>query len=145
MILSSMNLISKRLILMPINNQSTNAMQVGGSHWSLLVFDSDKQSFTHYDSFSGSGNKLHANRVANIVKPCTCIENDERTAISVFEMPCSQQENGYDCGIHVIVNAEAVCRKTSRGVEVQASEIASAVSETRKRLLNLIEKLKMKV
>jgi len=144
MILESMNLSCKKLVLLPINNQSTSAMQIGGSHWSLLVFDLDKHCFNHFDSSSGSGNRHHAEQVANIVKPFTSLTQELK--VSVLETPCSQQKNGYDCGVHVLLNAEAVCRRAFRGEELQVADIASlgAVGTTRKRLLNLIEELKSK-
>lgn len=146
---------SKRIILIPISDEivprltpgsdsSSSIHGIGGSHWSLLVYFRETDTFEHFDSFSGSVNHVHAKQVVECIKPLISLE--PMTEISLNEMECTQQSNGYDCGIHVIVNAEAILRQMFRGAEEHIIDIASnkAVNETRLHLLQLIEQLKRK-
>jgi len=61
--IDNLDLISPRLIVLPINNCEDPSVAQGGSHWSLLVYRAETGSFHHYDSMGGS-NETHARTVA---------------------------------------------------------------------------------
>lgn len=64
-----------------------------GSHWSLLIFDRERQTFFHYDSIEGSNSK-QACILAKKINP----------DFHFFEKDTIQQTDGFSCGLHVLVN-----------------------------------------
>lgn len=100
--LKSLELERRSLILLPVND-CTEFELPGGCHWSLLVYDAKKKIFEHYDSCKGS-NSAHARRIAEALKSLLCLE-----LAQVTEVSCTQQNNSYDCGLHVLYNLQQVC------------------------------------
>lgn len=136
-----MDLLPKlKLILVPINDMSTESTSVGGSHWSLLAYLPQKKSAFHYDSH-GTSNMSHANLIYNRLmccfsqKPCKIISGD-----------CIQQSNCFDCGIHLCANAEALCKLYLENCETHKTiiELASkdVIKNFRSRMVQVIHKLK---
>ncbi|RWS14743.1 sentrin-specific protease 8-like protein [Dinothrombium tinctorium] len=137
--LESSKLSEKQLILLPINDCITYDT-CGGSHWSLLTYKASNQSFEHYDSYTGSINRTHAEQLVTVLSPFLTPGREIDLDLDLSEMECTQQMNGYDCGIHVICNADAVCRKLFRGDESAIYEIASesVIKEARRKILRII-------
>jgi len=138
-ILESMELSKKKLILLPINNQSTEAMSIGGSHWTLLAYIASTNSFVHFDSLGKSDNSNHAKLVAKFVSEHILKKSDG----DIIAGECPSQKNGYDCGIHVIENAEALCmlhleEKDGPLNNITEGIIAENKKKTRQRLLDLV-------
>lgn len=127
-----MDLTNKKLILIPVNNQDPSATKLGGTHWSLLIF---RGVFEHFDSCT-SFNHHHAQQLADIIHPFVSGGNPVEAAL--VEAKCEQQRNGYDCGVHLMANAELVCR------EVMKTRHSSPVDvdKMRKRVTVLIDELK---
>ena len=96
----------KDLFLFPINDNTEN--KVGGTHWSLLVCDKAATGLSHYDSSYSKSNQSTAKLVSKILsstvfKGCDYCEADAEV-----------QTNCYDCGVHLLMNAErAVAQKFS--------------------------------
>ena len=145
-VLESMELSKKKLLIIPINDSPTNAMTIGGTHWTLATFTIDNGSFEHYDSFAGSVNHLHAQSIFTVISPILTPDRTIDIDLDFSEIPTTQQRNSYDCGIHLIRNADAVCKKFLLGDERPISEIVSteSVTKTRNELKALIEQLKCK-
>jgi len=145
--LSTMPLKEKQLIIIPINDHNINKVEMGGTHWSLLVYTANKQTFEHYDSHTGSVNRTHAEHVVDILSPILLAEQITDPDLDLIEMECTQQENNYDCGIHLICNTEAVCRKLFREDNRHISDICTpkAISKARRDLLDLILTLKRQI
>jgi len=140
MILESMQLGGKRLILFPINNQNTEAMNIGGTHWTLLAYIASSNTFVHFDSLGKSDNKNHAQRVATFLSEYI-LKNTDAT---VIDGECTAQKNGYDCGIHVIENAEALCinhleEANDTVLKIAEGIIAEKKIKTRQRLIELVK------
>uniref|UniRef100_T1IXK3 Ubiquitin-like protease family profile domain-containing protein n=1 Tax=Strigamia maritima TaxID=126957 RepID=T1IXK3_STRMM len=95
----------KDLILLTVND-CEDEEAAGGTHWSLLVFVRHFNSFYHFDSFGGA-NLEHGRDVMNHLIPFVKCESMP----SLVEATCLQQQNSFDCGIHVICNAEYICAK----------------------------------
>ncbi|CAA6657173.1 unnamed protein product [Spirodela intermedia] len=72
-------------------------------HWSLLVYDRAKDMFVHHDSMLGM-NRPHAEQLYRRVKRFV-----DPTA-SFVEGSTPKQENGYDCGLYVVVIAGVIVR-----------------------------------
>lgn len=144
--LEPLHLNQKRLILIPINDCETDVKSEGGTHWSLLVYHSANAQFEHYDSHSGSVNRLHAELIVSILTPVILPGHESDLELDFTEMECTQQNNGYDCGTHVLRNSEAVLRKYFRNDNRHITEIASSavVKKTRKELLQIIYSLRNK-
>lgn len=138
-ILSSLDLQSKQLILLSIND-SYLFESAGGSHWSLLVFNAKSSKFEHYDSSFNSCNIHHAEKVAWKLNQ---LFFPTKQSLNIEKMYCNQQEDSYNCGIHVICNAEGVCKKYFCNDSRPLSDIVSPASIrlTRDRLKQLIDDL----
>lgn len=106
-----LGLAGKRLWLVPVSDNAS----LGGasSHWSLLVFEAEKQRFEHYDSSAGHNSEA-AERVAREVETLLRVsapgmpDGSGRVVVNVRDAP--QQTNGYDCGMYVLFVAEYLCR-----------------------------------
>lgn len=108
--LEPLNLETKDLIVMAVNN-SNDPERPGGSHWSLLMFSRQAREFYHFDSSSGMNNdsarqlshKTHSYLTSKM-------HLEDRFPMRIKEVQVLQQSNGYDCGIHVLCNAQYATR-----------------------------------
>merc|ERR1712179_197651 len=66
MVLSTLDLDTKKLIFLPVNDNAST--QSGGSHWSLLLWDKSLNRFEYYDS----------------IESCTGSENIARSLSKTF-------------------------------------------------------------
>lgn len=128
--LEPLRLPSRRGALIVVND-CERADAPGGTHWSLLVFAAGK--FIHYDSLS-DGNQSVARHMARRLAPHLS------ASAKVEEAVCGRQQNGYDCGVFVIVHAEEVARRLSQGGESLRNVPVSQqrVDAKRKEMLQLI-------
>lgn len=101
-ILDSLGTETKKLILMAVNDHG--AVGAGGQHWSLLVYSSDERSFYSFDSLNNGNKTATSMLVASLKKALKC------PSAAIVTVACLQQNNYYDCGIHLLANAEAICR-----------------------------------
>ncbi|KAG8294610.1 SUMO1 sentrin specific peptidase 8 [Homalodisca vitripennis] len=85
---------NKSFIFFPISD-SPAIGQVGGSHWSLLLYVKGHDEFLYFDSI-GDYNLLHAKQV--VKKISKHLGLGELTPINKVAVP--QQSNGVDCGIY---------------------------------------------
>lgn len=111
--LEPLNLRSQRLVLLPINNETNTGLSHGtrGTHWSLLVFDRDTMTFTHWDSFRRN-NVQAAKRAASRLEPFLGSCGEATCEISWEEtVEATQQKNGSDCGVYVCCNARRVVQR----------------------------------
>ncbi|XP_042553390.1 sentrin-specific protease 8 [Dipodomys spectabilis] len=106
--LEPLGLSHKKVVFLPINDNSNQA--AGGTHWSLLVYLQDQNSFCHYDSHSRS-NSVHAKQVAEKLE--AFLGRKGNRPIFVEEKTAAQQ-NSYDCGMYVVCNTEALCQNFFR-------------------------------
>lgn len=104
----------KLFVFFALNNNE-EADSVGGTHWSLLVFSRPEKKFFHYDSMN-SFNLENCKHLVKVLKPAlNCVEAD-------FEnVKCLQQNNGYDCGIHVICNVDVISNHVVKHLKVQGA------------------------
>lgn len=117
MVMEPLDLQNKKIILIPINNNS-NATSVGGSHWSLLVFERLKEAvvFRHFDSFGGLNDsiaKKTAKKFASMLQLPFDPSNANQFVSDAFGG--KRQTNGYDCGIYLLAFAEKILQSTQSG------------------------------
>ena len=98
--LEPLGLSSKRAVMWALNN-CASLDAPGGSHWSLLVFVRQYQTFYHLDSSAGM-NSLVAKDMAR--RATKLVGGGEEQATFV-ELKVEQQTNGHDCGVFLLLNA----------------------------------------
>lgn len=122
----------KRLILFPVNDNESS--ESGGTHWSLLVYSKAEDTFFSFDSMKdvniNSSMKLVQRLQKGLRRPIAELEKHD----------CLQQTNIYDCGIHVLCNAENVCNHFLEEGIVRNTPKGSA-SGKRREILELIIRL----
>jgi len=85
-------------IFIPLNN-SQEERNNSGSHWSLVLLDKRNMRGLHYDSISNLNHHI-ARRLLAKISELLGMEFEFQ------EMDSAQQNNGYDCGIYLLINAE---------------------------------------
>lgn len=128
----------RTFIFLPVND-CTQVESPGGSHWSLLVFCKNEDTFFHFDSSSGS-NYGHAKQLAT--KLSKYLSTSEE---GVFvQADTLQQKNGYDCGIHVLCNVDMIAEYCAKHNRVEGCGLVKQAEVVKKRVevLNLIFHLK---
>merc|ERR1712121_39393 len=82
----------KNYILFPVNNNNRVEGE-GGSHWSLLVYISDKRNFYHYDPIRGANNR----QANELVRKLSETDTFCKSKLNVEEVLVPNQIDGYDC------------------------------------------------
>ena len=139
--LEPLQLECKDLIILAVNN-SSDPTKAGGSHWSLLMFSKQAQEFFHYDSSSGY-NKEAAQQLASRTHSYLLNKVDEKFPFKMKEVTVIQQSNGYDCGVHLLCNAQHATRHlliygNDEGLKTLDGEVVkNKRSELKELILNL--------
>ncbi|KAJ8712326.1 hypothetical protein PYW07_005168 [Mythimna separata] len=126
--------VSKRqFVFFALNDNDTPDM-AGGSHWSLLVYSKPESCFYHLDSSYVSNHKA-AWELASHLIPYLSKGN-----INFVNKDCLQQGNGYDCGVHVICNAERLAEHAHHTGEIASCEMIDKINPSvkRKEILKII-------
>lgn len=128
----------KQLIFMALND-CADVTSPGGSHWSLLIYDRPQNTFYHADSFNDS-NYAQAKK---LVKNLSVYFNPEICESNLQALDVLQQENSYDCGVHLLCNVDHivehfVCNKNLTSLPLLSKEHVKAM---RRKLLKLIKHL----
>ncbi|KAF2356537.1 Ulp1 protease family C-terminal catalytic domain [Trinorchestia longiramus] len=125
----------KDYILLPVNDNNS-AISSGGSHWSLLVFSRFDFKWYHYDSMRGSNYQDARSLVQRINRYL------ERDAVLV-DATCTQQDNSYDCGAFVMINAEHAASAAASGTLLGTHCVPrSRATEIRLTLAEVIQQLR---
>lgn len=130
---------NKQVIFFSVNNNESAS--AGGTHWSLLVFSRQEECFYSFDSL-GNLNRTAAKKIVKKLKTALNVPSAD-----FFDHKAATQQNGRDCGIHVLSNIENICDHyiAQRVVRhVQPLEL-SAVVNKRHEILNLIKSLGGKI
>ncbi|KAF7489203.1 Sentrin-specific protease 8 [Sarcoptes scabiei] len=137
-LLAALEVPTKHLILIPIND-STSDSYISGTHWSLLVYNAEQERFEHYDS-AMSNNLSDADNIARKFRSIFFKDADKK----IFTGSCHLQKNSYDCGIHLICNAKAICEQNLLGDQRKIKELASntIINNFRDNLARIIDSLK---
>ncbi|EFC50534.1 predicted protein [Naegleria gruberi] len=131
--LHSLNAKDKKLVFFPVTD-NTDISSSGGTHWSLLVFESNSGKFYYFDSM-GSMNKSAAKYLASKVAPYFGVK-----ASNLHIAKAPQQKNGYDCGIYVLAMSEYIAEHGLSDAQIESEITPSKATQLRKVILDLIEK-----
>lgn len=139
MFLGPTNARDKQIIFFALNDNARNA--AGGSHWSLLVWCKPVGAFFHFDSSSPSNHYVGEEIMAKLQ-----LFLDLPTPLpGLKEAKCLQQSNSYDCGIHVIAQAEFVAKHVTKSQDYNLESVKliqrPLVTHKREHILSLIETL----
>lgn len=132
-LLSELNVGEKKLVLIPINDNE-NPLSVGGTHWSLLMYNREKtlDCLYHLDSIH-RGNFSHCKKVAQKLTQLF-----DQTSLNVIEMSdIYKQTNSYDCGMFLLANAEYLLRKQLNLPEEKVDQ--NKVNELRNEIIGMVE------
>merc|ERR1711874_346425 len=120
----------KDYVFFPVNNNDKVDGE-GGSHWSLLVYISDKRhvKFYHHDPICGA-NHRHTNKlIKNLSKANTFFKSKPK----IEEVVVPNQINGYDCGIYTVIYAGMLASDITNGIDPKLFNIMpEEVSKCRK-------------
>ncbi|CEL93408.1 unnamed protein product [Vitrella brassicaformis CCMP3155] len=136
--LEALSLSSRRLLLVPLNDNEDRQVANAGSHWSLLVIHNPSDgpmSFDYYDSM-GSGILPVATKIARKLSSLLRPQDDPNSAkATVTVQKAAQQTNATDCGVYVLLFAEHIARKHLGQQATQPADITPKhVSSKRKEL-----------
>ncbi|KAA6359858.1 MAG: putative Sentrin-specific protease 8 [Streblomastix strix] len=147
---------SKQIICLPVSN-STDPTQVGGSHFSLLVYSQDAKIlgdlsndnsngpiFLHFDS-SGNQNQSFAKKLCQKLSIHILGSYDKK----IFSNAISpQQTNSYDCGVYVMAIVQFLFDVLTGRIDGECTRSAlftavtpQKVTKFRKEIKNLIIEL----
>ncbi|CAB3234073.1 unnamed protein product [Arctia plantaginis] len=128
----------KQFVFFPLNDNNTPDV-AGGSHWSLLVYSKPENSFFHFDSSYVSNHNAAWEFASHLIPYLTKVGS-----INFADKDCSQQTNGYDCGIHVISNTERLAEYAHKNGLIGNSDMTIKInpSAKRKEILSIINNLR---
>lgn len=114
--LEQLKALEKQFIYLPWNDN--DEVKAGGTHWSLFVFSRPESTFFYFDSINHSGTSLRSLRpfLVELAAALNCSEFDIRQG------DCINQTNGYDCGVHVLVNIELLAKRALKWGTIDKSE-----------------------
>ncbi|KAM3693616.1 hypothetical protein ACJW31_08G181300 [Castanea mollissima] len=96
-----------KVVIFTVNNNDDMSKTDGGTHWSLLVYYKDANTFVHYDSIRCLNGRY-------AMKLYEAVKGHRRFAMAAM-YPCfreystPQQNNYYDCGLYVMAIARVIC------------------------------------
>jgi sentrin-specific protease 8 len=125
--LGALDLASRELIFIPINNNS-DVSKAGGSHWSTLIYHRKSNCLYYMDS-AGSYNLLAARRTAEKLTAVLIVKS--KPGFNIINTP--QQMNGYDCGGFVLSICEEIgvwAKDLLESGEIAAKSIEQIVAAT---------------
>ncbi|KAG8286093.1 hypothetical protein J6590_067615 [Homalodisca vitripennis] len=96
---SSLALDTYDYVLAAVKNREDETRE-GGTHWSLLVYTRESNSYYHLDSVEPL-NRPHAQRLA------VALSGD--LDVNVIQIQCRQQKSGVECGAYVVHYIELIC------------------------------------
>lgn len=131
---------SKDFVFLALNdNEQTE--HSGGSHWSLLVISQPEQTAFHFDSSKGA----NQDQAFFLSKKLVNFLGINPTS-GVVDGQCLQQRNGYDCGIHLLCNAELLAEYVAKFGKINGCPLMQSgyeyIQSARSRVLNLVYTLK---
>ncbi|XP_066353363.1 NEDD8-specific protease 1-like [Miscanthus floridulus] len=126
-----LRLASRRLVLLPVNDNPDASIAEGGSHWTLLILNNatspSAPRFVHHDSLPGAPNLPVAARLADALRPLLSGSDSKRDTVPLIEGPTPRQTNGYDCGVYVMAIARALCAWWNNGHDHREGDWFQAV------------------
>ncbi|XP_046969235.1 sentrin-specific protease 8 [Vanessa cardui] len=135
--LEPLDIDTKKFVFFALNDNNSPD-KAGGSHWSLLVFSKTENCFYHFDSSSGSNHDVAWDFASHLMSYWK-----KGGTINFVDKECLQQNNGYDCGVHVICNTERLATHAQNHQEINSCEMSVKINPNikRKEILGIIHNL----
>ena len=130
-----LNLPKRKLILCAVNN-NRDTEQTGGSHWALVAYFQECNTWRYYDSL-GSCIRSSAEQLCR--KISLLLAPPKPPAFETMEAP--RQQNDSDCGVHVLATASWVAesfRQKDAGFLLTDAVNGDAVTKLRRTVLAMI-------
>ena len=133
--LEPLNAHNRSFIFFAVNDQQLLSA-AGGSHWNLLVFSKPENTFYNFDSLYG--NSTASDQLVNVMKKYLKCSDAKFVHADTL-----QQNNGFDCGIHVLCNVDQVAKHICKSGKIYGVKKISynQVSSKREELLQIIREL----
>eukprot|EP00929_Paragymnodinium_shiwhaense_P110328 TRINITY_DN77232_c0_g1_i1.p1 TRINITY_DN77232_c0_g1~~TRINITY_DN77232_c0_g1_i1.p1 ORF type:complete len:225 (+),score=66.18 TRINITY_DN77232_c0_g1_i1:100-774(+) len=134
-----LELAEKDLILCPLNDNADVTRACGGSHWSLLaarVSKSGTLECEYYDSM-GTGMLDIARRLSKKLAALRFPGSAASAAVSVAA--CGKQDNQSDCGVYVLLFAQAVLESYLQNEQGCGRAASIAPADATKRRKDVID------
>lgn len=106
--LRSLTLDTYDYVLAAVNDRENEAKE-GGTHWSLLFYVRENNTYYHLDSVEPL-NRGHAQRLA------VTLSGD--ADVSVVQLRCRQQDSGVECGAYVVHYTELICSMVMNNIGI---------------------------
>ena len=96
-------------LFFPVNDNHTD--KEGGTHWSLLLYSQNENTFYHFDPICG----MNDESVTMLIKKL--IDSGKKIP-EVKYVICPRQRNSYDCGPYTLMFAEKIVENIEAGREI---------------------------
>ncbi|KAL4709039.1 hypothetical protein ACJJTC_005900 [Scirpophaga incertulas] len=135
--LEPLDINNKKFIFFALNDNDSPD-RAGGTHWSLLVYSKPESCFYHLDSSAGSNHNVAWEFASHLMTYFS-----RAGSINFVDKQCVQQNNGYDCGIHVLYNTERLADCANIHGQVGSCDTLNKVNPSikRKEILDIIKNL----
>ncbi|KAG8313156.1 hypothetical protein J6590_006713 [Homalodisca vitripennis] len=101
----------RNYVLAAVNNREDETRE-GGTHWSLLVYTRESNTYYHLDSVEPL-NRPHAQRLA------VALSGDPD--VNVVQIQCRQQKSGVECGAYVVHYTELICSMIVNNISIKVT------------------------
>merc|ERR1711962_1008890 len=127
-------------VIMPVNNSEQLEEWSSGSHWTIIGWDTESNTFYHIDSLPGQ-NVRHAKNLAADLLDGSMFDITGNLQARFIELEeYGKQKNGFDCGLYVIYNALAMIKNlTDPGSFDNLKPDPEEINQLRKSLVTQIE------
>ena len=108
----------KDWVFYPVSNNNQVNKPGGGTHWSLLVYSTEKDVYYHHDPIYPT-NEMHALELIRKISSA-----DSRFSHFQIKIKSPQQKNGYDCGPYIMLFANKIADNLIKGTEPNHYEVS---------------------
>lgn len=135
-LLSDLKLDEFDIIFVPVNDNPDVTVAGGGSHWSLLVYSKSTECFYYFDSL-GEYNYETATDLKTKIEVGL-----KHGLIPIKSVKCSQQTNGYDCGVYVLKFMELIFNSFKENKQMEETDFLSVkesdINDLRVKIFNIL-------
>jgi Ulp1 family protease len=112
---SSVNLVDRKYLFMPINDNTNKYKVGGGDHWGLLIYQKTDETFFYLDSMCNyiKNTDILATKISILLKYSGSSEKKLNTDEKKIKIIKTLEENkfqlnSYDCGMFILAFSEAI-------------------------------------
>ena len=111
-LMKTLGIYKAKMMIIPVNDTEQLEEWSSGNHWTVLIWDTENNKFSHIDSIPGQNTK-HAKNLAADLLDGSRFDNTGNLQASFRKLEeYGKQKNGYDWGLYVIHNALVTVKKS---------------------------------